>query len=39
VQERIARLEALAKNRWKGPSDDQPNHAPPGTARGLNGPA
>jgi hypothetical protein len=38
VQERIDKLEAIVKSRnWKGAGIDQPNHAPPGTAREING--
>jgi hypothetical protein len=37
VQERLARLEALTKNRWKGTTDDEPNSAPAAKAGGANG--
>jgi hypothetical protein len=37
IQERLTKLEELAKNRWKGPIDEQPDHTATGTARGPNG--
>jgi len=37
IQERIDRLEELAKNRWKGPIDEPPNPTATGTTRGPNG--
>jgi hypothetical protein len=36
IEERIKRLEEIAKSNWKG-SHDQPNLAPTGTNRGVNG--
>ena len=39
IQERLDKLEQIAKSRWKGASDDQSNYAPAGAARGVNGPA
>ena len=38
VQERLDALEAIVKSRnWKGAGSEQPNPAPAGTARGING--
>jgi hypothetical protein len=37
IQERLTKLEELAKRRWKGPIDEQPDNTATGTARGSNG--
>jgi hypothetical protein len=38
IEERLERLEQIAKIRARrGPDDNQPNPAPPGTSRGVNG--
>jgi hypothetical protein len=38
IEERLERLEQIAKTRaWRGSDDNQPNPAPPGTSRGVNG--
>ena len=37
IEERIEKLEAIVKGNWRGPDSDQPNHAPVGGARRING--
>ena len=37
IQERLDKLEAIAKSRWKGPNDEQPNHTPAERPRTVNG--
>jgi hypothetical protein len=40
IEERIEKLEALAKNKWNGSGNEQqPNRTPIGTPRGVNSPA
>jgi hypothetical protein len=37
IEDRIAKLEALAKNNWKGPHEQSEDRAQAGSARGING--
>ena len=39
IEERLDKLEQIAKSRWKGSSDDREDQTPTRPVRGVNGPA